>query len=593
MWTAIAIAALAICLRAWIVAQPELGFFDDLDLFVRWVRGLAAHGLAGFYAAEDFCDYPPLMVLCFWAVGAIAASFDLLANDHLLVVLVKSMAILADLAIAALLFWEVKRLFGRFVAPVASGLYLLNPVAVYDSAYWGQLDAIYTAWVLAAVIGVANRRWALAGGAAALSVLAKFQSVAVLPIVLFEAFRLGGRRGLGRLALAATVTTLTVAIPFWATSTQQEVVSRAYVNVVGQYSTMSMNAYNVWTLAGLADLSDTGPPFTILRAVAAGRNVLETSDSWLLGLTWRRLSLAGYALVVAVILALYARRPGPVARYAAAGALALGFYLVPTEMHERYAFPAIALLVPWAAAAPRHERIYWGITIAVLLNLTSVMSPGPLAPQIAAANLVLFGLLIAGLSRLTPAAAPPLQPLEETSACPPVIRIFQRATGIAVALALIACVAVFAAGQRRSPPEASSGRWLAEEVPLAVEQGWRQPRRNRSVAGGVLEMAGRFYLRGIGTHAPATLVYTVPPGAAGFEAVVGVDRAANGRGSFTIDIEADGAVVYRSPRLTGGSDPIPISADVRGTSVMTLHLGDGGDGQHWDHANLALARFTY
>jgi hypothetical protein len=94
--------------------------------------------------------------------------------------------------------------------------------------------------------------------------------------------------------------------------------------------------------------------------VAGGRAAVEAGDSALLRLTWRRISLVLFALAVAVVLSLYALRPGPVARYGAAGLLALCFYLFPTEMHERYAYPAVAFLALWAAAHRVHERLYWG-----------------------------------------------------------------------------------------------------------------------------------------------------------------------------------------------------------------------------------------
>ncbi|RMF74740.1 MAG: DUF2029 domain-containing protein, partial [Planctomycetota bacterium] len=390
--------AIAIAIRAWIVSQRGLGLVEDLDLFLRWTRGLTERGLSGFYQPGVFCDYPPLMLLLFRGVGAAATAWaGGEVSGHSLTVGIKSLACAGDLLIGALLLIEGRRLLGPRGGLFACAAYLLNPVALYDSAYWGQMDSIYTAGVLAALTLVGRRRCLGAGAAAGAALAAKFQSIAILPLVVFEAFRLAGWRGLRNLLAGAVLALAAVATPFLATGTLREVVDRAYVHVVGQYHEMSKNAFNIWHLLDDPTAPDVAPPLALTRLVAGGRDRVQVEESWLLQLTWRRISLAIFALVVAVVLSIYAWRAGPVARFGAAGLLALCFFLFPTEMHERYAYPAVALLAIWAAARPANERVYWIFTLLLTLNLTAVLPVKPLSPQIAVAMLGVFGVLLMSL----------------------------------------------------------------------------------------------------------------------------------------------------------------------------------------------------
>ena len=98
---------------------------------------------------------------------------------------------------------EARRLLGSRAGLGAAALYFLNPVALYNSAYWGQVDAIYTFFALLAVVLMARRHWYLAGAAVAAGLLAKFQTIAFVPLLLFETYRLGGWRAIAGKLVAA------------------------------------------------------------------------------------------------------------------------------------------------------------------------------------------------------------------------------------------------------------------------------------------------------------------------------------------------------------------------------------------------------
>ncbi|GMU84348.1 MAG: hypothetical protein AMXMBFR47_42180 [Planctomycetota bacterium] len=590
--------ALAAAIRAWLASTPE-GHRSDLDIFTDWVRRLQAGGLAEFYAGNKWCDYPPLMVLVFDAVGRAATAIlgaKPISTDLWMVW--KAPACIADLLIGVLLMLEGRRLFGSRAGLAAAALYLLNPVSIYDSAFWGQVDSIYTLFLLAGLVMIGRGGWFTVGLVSAIAVLTKFQAIAILPLLIFETYRIGGWRGLGVKLVGAVVAAAAVLSPFYYTGTLEQVLTRSYVNVVGQYHEMSKNAFNLWWLAGDPESADTRIPAAIVAAVAQGETSLAADASPLLWLNWRKISLGLYALIVAVIISIYSRRPGSVRRYCAAGILALAFFLFPTEMHERYAFPAVAFLGVWAVARAVNERLYVLICALLLINLAAALPPLPLGMVTASGLLACFfillflGLRCDAVRKDTTEQDPRTGPADPIPAGPRrLIPLFRTATVVAVVGAVGATgyvVANLSLRPVRSMPD--SAIFLSDLAPRSARQGWKSLAADASVAGGYLRLGDRIYLKGLGTHAPARLEYAIPAAARRFSAVVGVNRDAR-LGSVLIAVEVDGKVVATSGPLTAESPPFELDVPVAGKRHLALVATDGGNGRKGDHVDWALARF--
>jgi Gpi18-like mannosyltransferase len=589
-------------LRVWMISDASLGHAGDLRLFTQWSQGLAEDGLQGFYASGRFCDYPPLSVLMLKAVGHAALwASDGPPSAELLRTLVKVPACLADALIALLLFFEARRLIGPRAGIAAATLYWLNPVALYDAAFWGQVDAVYTAIVLLALLGVTRRGWESVGAASVAALLAKFQSIAFLPLILFETYRIGGWHAIGRFVLAGTATTAVILLPFAWTGTLDTVLQRAYVDVVGQYYDMAKGAYNLWHVVGDPQMADIAVPAPLLAIAAQGEIAVPADGHWLLAWNWRRISLALYALVVAVILSVYSLRPAPVTRYAAAGLLAFAFYLFPTEMHERYLFPAVALLAIWAVSARWRERAYWLLCALLLLNLAAILSPAQIAQFIGGMNLLLFGGLLVALWVGSARPAPdPASPAWDDPPATDIVRpgprrlipVFRGLTVAAVVGAVGAGAWVAHAARSAPPLNTPAGvTWLDTLTPVHVQQGWRAPQARRTVVGAQLQLDDTYYLRGIGAHAPATLTYDIPANTTRFAALVGIDAATDGAGSARVTVLLDGRMAWQSPRLEPGTAPAPVEVALADAAQLTIRIDDDGDGPRSDHVNIALARF--
>ena len=292
------------------------GYPGDVRLFIDWGQTVARDGPGAFYRPGYFADYPPGYL---WVLGFFAKLFD----GEALRLVVKGASIPADIGLAlafAALLWHRA---GPWRAALASWLWMLAPGAVIAGPYWGQVDAIGTLVMLGALVFASQRRWMAAGVLAGLVAVIKFQFGLALFVVTVAALVEAARRRTWRPLLApaaAAITVLVVALPFGQGPGELWTLLR---NAGQEYPFTSLYAFNIWAIE---------PGFW-------------KSDS--AQVVWGGVLLA--AACIAAVVPLWWRRD--LATLLAAGALtSLAFYFLPTRAHERYLFPAVALLVPFAAA---------------------------------------------------------------------------------------------------------------------------------------------------------------------------------------------------------------------------------------------------
>ena len=171
------LAALALRVTIAYILFPASGFEGDLRSFVSWMSTLVEHGPGGFYANAGFADYPPGYMWILWLLG-LAGTTDVPFIELSMEQLIKLPPMLADLGIGVLLYWVVTRWSStpgrdaRRLGLAAAGIYLFNPVTWYDSALWGQTDAV---GALVMVAGVAMLLRGHSEGASAASDVYKRQ----------------------------------------------------------------------------------------------------------------------------------------------------------------------------------------------------------------------------------------------------------------------------------------------------------------------------------------------------------------------------------------------------------------------------------
>ncbi len=303
-----------------LLATRAQGFPSDVGTFMAWAEKLAAVGPARFYEPGYFSDYPPGFLYILWLLGS-------LVHGDLLRFAVKAISIPADVGIVLLLVPLLRRQAGEMAAVLAAGLWMLQPAPIFGGPYWGQVDALGTLPFLAALLAAGSRRWAISGLLAGVATMTKPQFGLVLGVILvaavIELIRNRQWKPIAAAAGTAAATMLLLALPFGMTpGTFLDLVRSASET----YPYSSLYAFNLPSVFLDFWKDDTGwfVPSGILLALGL---LLSVIPLW-----WRRDTAALLAVGAATV---------------------LSFYFLPTRAHERYLFPALVLLLPFAVTRAR------------------------------------------------------------------------------------------------------------------------------------------------------------------------------------------------------------------------------------------------
>lgn len=134
--------------------------------------------------------------------------------------------------------------------------------------------------------------------------------------------------------------------------------------------------------------------------------------------------------------------------------------------------------------------------------------------------------------------------------------------------------------------------YLSELDWASASCGWGTVRKNLSVEGRALKMAGQIYDKGIGTHADSEIVYPIDPMYTRFVAAAGIDDEITlNKASVVFRIEIDGRIAAQSPviRRDGWSQfwhfSIPIPPGSRQLKIVSSGTRDGISYDHADWIN--------
>ena len=398
---------------------PTAGFGVDLGAFRAWALDLARRGLYGFYLRDFFHDYTPGYLYVLWLLGLIGSGLGGVS-----VFLIKIPAILADLAIGWLVWSMILELGGRRkVALAAAFVAVMNPISWFDSAVWGQVDSVGVVFLLLGLREIWRDHPERAAIYAVVAALIKPQLGILIPILALVTIRRAfwpviddtsdeeaydgdavpgepGAEGgmLVRLGawerrtdrpirivttgLVALITTVLICLPFGLSVLEisttppylkSGLLTQIFATASG-YPYVTVNAFNPWALV----VGDQGYS-------------LANSGAWICDGPWRAATcgsgtaffggvpavVVGTALMLGVMLVVSlvaARRPDRLTILLSLAILAIAFYVVPTRVHERYAYPAFALAIILAAFAWRWRVAYVVFSVTVFLNMYAVLT---------------------------------------------------------------------------------------------------------------------------------------------------------------------------------------------------------------------------
>ena len=128
--------------------------------------------------------------------------------------------------------------------------------------------------------------------------------------------------------------------------------------------------------------------------------------------------------------------------------------------------------------------------------------------------------------------------------------------------------------------------FLTELKPLKATSGWRAVGINRAVSGSPLSLGGERYTTGIGTHARSEIEYDVRGLYDSLTVLAGIDDAnGNDTTKMEFSILGDGRELWRSGIVRKPDGPKRVGLNIGGVHRLVFHVGDGGDGIDYDHAD--------
>jgi alpha-galactosidase len=146
------------------------------------------------------------------------------------------------------------------------------------------------------------------------------------------------------------------------------------------------------------------------------------------------------------------------------------------------------------------------------------------------------------------------------------------------------------------PPRPKGSAFLSDQTPIYAANGLGPVERDSNNGatgagdGTPIKIRGETFAKGLGTAAPAAVIYRLGGKCRRFSATVGIDDVTAGQGSARFQVIADGAVLYDSQNLTGTSPAAVVDVDITGKRRLKLYVTNADDGMAQDRASWGDAK---
>jgi hypothetical protein len=201
------------------------------------------------------------------------------------------------------------------------------------SAFWGQIDSFLCLLCALVLLNMNLRRPRAAWLLFTLALLTKFQAVVLLPLLLVLTLRRHGWRTVGQGVALCGVVFVCVVLPFVFGSGLQNAL-RPFFQAVDLYPTTTVNAFNLWHVVN-PSVWGSRPPL-LFQDISDSVPIVASLTPKMLGL----LLLGLYTILVCIVVWKQAGKPR---EFIWGAAMSFGFFMLPTEIHERYLQIAVVL----------------------------------------------------------------------------------------------------------------------------------------------------------------------------------------------------------------------------------------------------------
>lgn len=323
------------------------GFETDVNAWKSWAERLNSLGPSDFYSSDYFSDYFPGYLYILWFMGIIYKF--ILPNfsfaDFRFELFIKLVTLCFEIGTAFFIYKITDKFIPRF-KNLAAILYLANPASIFNSSIWGQIDGIFTFFLVYSSYLLTNlKKPVLSSFWSSVSFLVKPHSLPFLPIALVYNFS-HNRKLLPTIILISILTPIILSSPFFGDPTGLVDLAKRSSNV---YPYTSLFAFNFWGIFGW-----------------------WTPDNVIFILPYQTIGQIMYLLLLLIIVIPWIKNKiKPEFFYTAVSLSFFSFFLFMTRMHERYLFPFLPFIL--IAAFLNKSKlllcIYFFMTIVHFINL--------------------------------------------------------------------------------------------------------------------------------------------------------------------------------------------------------------------------------
>lgn len=351
-----------------IIGAGIRGYHTDIGCFTAWSERIYAVGYGDFYQADYFCDYPPLYMALLWFVAGIRHLFGIAYGSAAHVLLIKILPILADAAMAYVVYLFAKKRVNPRAAMLLGAVCALNPAAIVDSAAWGQIDSMFALFIVLGAVLLSEEKYGWALPMFTISMLMKPQALLFAPLGLLAVVWTLARnwdKQKARHAVYGLLASFALLLLAWAIFHTGDTnlidwLNSTYLSTMrgeaaqSNYKKLTINALNFYYLLGK-------------NWASMDENLALTGFAWI---------LFGLSYLYAFVLYIRARKASAV--FISGAVLIMLICAFGPMIHERYVYPALVLLL-LAYAVERDRRILYSLTaltITLFLNQVLVLQGG-------------------------------------------------------------------------------------------------------------------------------------------------------------------------------------------------------------------------
>ena len=344
-----------------ILAPQVEGFSTDIAAFKSWAT-TAAESYSKFYSST-WCDYPPVYIFILGIIGDIVNNFGIASSPGLYLIMIKLPSMIADIITSYIIYKVASKEFRPAMALFLSNFYLFNPAVLINSTLWGQVDSLFTMLIVIALLLLKKEKKPLSTVVFTIAVLMKPQALIFIPVLgyelLVDLFKRKNYKNFIYSIAASLVTAVLILLPF---STGERSLLKnplwiydLFENTKNGYEYISLNAYNFFSFIGVNLEKDAEMAF------------LFSYGTW------------GYILAIIVALFtgyLFLKAKNSSVILIGAAVQIIGFFVFWTRMHERYMFPAIAVVM-LAYIYLKDVRIlalFAGASLTIFINSQDVLT---------------------------------------------------------------------------------------------------------------------------------------------------------------------------------------------------------------------------